>query len=122
MVYEMDRSKDEVEFRGMNVGYIRVSHTGADLAQDVETQKGAIQRFVEDRGGVVVYWYVDDGITGEALAGPALQRMLADAESGSRGFPRVFVWSMDRLTRDLADFQTLTRRLGNAGVEMVSVR
>ena len=120
-VYEMDRSNDEVEFRGMNVGYIRVSHRG-DVTQDVEAQKIAIQRFVEDRGGVVVYWYVDDGITGEALAGPALQRMLADAESGSRGFPRVFVWSKNRLTRDSADFETLKRRLSNAGVELVSVR
>ena len=28
MVYEVDRPNDEVDFRGMNVGYIRLSHRG----------------------------------------------------------------------------------------------
>ena len=120
MVYEMDRSNDEVEFRGMNVGYIRVSHRG-DVTQDVEAQKIAIQRFVENRDGVVVYWYVDDDITGEGLDRPALQRMLADAESGKGGFPRVFVASMNRLGRNPADVREVLRRFKDAGVELVSV-
>ena len=52
MVYEMDRPNDEVEFPGMNVGYVRVSAVGVDVTADVAAQKMGIQRFVEDRGGV----------------------------------------------------------------------
>ena len=121
MVYEMDRSKDMVEFRGMNVGYIRVSQS-VEVTEAVDANKSAIQRFVEDHGGVVAHWYVDAEITGEGPGHPALQRMLADAESGGGGFPRVFVWRMNRLGRKPADIEEVLERLKVAGVEVVSVR
>ena len=121
MVYEMDRPNDEVEFHGMNVGYVRVSAVGVDVTADAAAEKMGIQRFVEDRGGVVVDWYVDEDITGESLDGPALQRMLMDAESGKGGFPRVFVWSLDRLNRNPEDFLAIRDRLRVAGVVLVSV-
>ena len=44
-----------------------------------------IQSVVEERGGVVVDWYVDDGFSAEGLDCPASQRMLADAEPSNRG-------------------------------------
>ena len=49
MVYEMERSEDEVEVAGMNVGYVRVSAVG------------------------VVDWYVDEHMSGASLDRPALQ-------------------------------------------------
>ena len=121
MVYEMDRSKDTVEYRGMNVGYIWVSQR-VEVTEAVDAQKSAIQRFVEDHGGVVVYWYVDAEITGEGLDRPALQRMLADAESGGGGFPRVFVCKANRLGRKAADVAEVLKRLNVAGVEVISVQ
>ena len=54
MAYERVWLKDDDEFPGMNVGYVRVSAVTDDVADYVEAQKMAIQRFVEDRGGVVV--------------------------------------------------------------------
>ena len=121
MVYERDRSKDEVNAAGMNVGYVRSSGVGSDVASGVDVQKLGIQRVVEEQGGVVVYWYVDDGMSGESLDRPALQRMLADAESGHGGFPRVFVSSIDRLSRNPEDLVTICDRLTAAGVLLVSV-
>ena len=117
MVYERDRSKDEVNAAGMNVGYVRSSGVGSG----VDAQKLGIQRVVEEQGGVVVYWYVDDGMSGASLDRPALQRMLADAESGHGGFPRVFVWSMNRLSRNPEDLVTICDRLTAAGALLVSV-
>ena len=121
MVYERDRSEDEVDAAGMNVGYVRFAGVGSDVTSGVDAQKLGIQRVVEEQGGVVVYWYVDDGMSGASLDRPALQRMLADAESGHGGFPRVFVWSMDRLSRNAVDLVTIRDRLTAAGVLLVSV-
>ena len=121
MAYERVWLKDDDEFPGMNVGYVRVSAVTDDVADYVEAQKMAIQRFVEDRGGVVVCWYVDEDITGEGLDGPALQRMLTDAESGAGGFPRVFVWSLHRLSRNAPDVESVLCRLTDVGVALVSV-
>ena len=69
MAYKSVRLKDDDEFPGMNVGYVRVSAVTDDVAEYVEAQKSAIQRFVEDRGGVVVRWYVDEDVTGMAWMG-----------------------------------------------------
>ena len=121
MAYERVWLKDDDELPGMNVGYVRVSAVTDDVAGHVEAQKMAIQRFVEERGGVVVCWYVDEDITGEGLDGPALQRMLTDAESGTAVFPRVFVASLNRLSRDAPDFDSVLRRLTDVGVVVVSV-
>ena len=70
----------------MNVGYVRVSAVGSDVTSGVDVQKLGIQRIVEEQGGVVVHWYVDDGMSGASLDRPAFQRMLSDAESGCGGF------------------------------------
>ena len=121
MAYERVWLKDHDEFPGMNVGYVRLSPVTDDVVDHVEAQKMAIQRFVEERGGVVVRWYVDEDITGEGLDGPALQRMLTDAESGAAGFPRVFVWSLHRLSRNAPDYDSVLLRLTDAGVVVVSV-
>jgi len=91
------------------------------VADHVEAQKTAIQRFVEGRGGAVVRWYVDEDVTGEGLGGPALQRMLTDAECGVGGFPRVFVWALNRLSRNAVDLENVLRRLTDAGVGVVSL-
>ena len=113
--------KDDDEFPGMNVGYVRLSVVTDDVAESVEAQKMQIQSFVEDRGGVIVRWYVDEDITGEGLDGPALQRMLTDADSGAGGFPRVFVWSLHRLGRNVPDLDSVLCRLTDVGVALVSV-
>ena len=91
----------------MNVGYVRVSAVGSDVTSGVDVQKLGIQRIVEEQGGVVVHWYVDDGMSGASLDRPAFQRMLSDAESGCGGFPRVFVWWMDRLSGNAVDAVTI---------------
>ena len=117
---KMERSHDEVNVAGMNVGYVRA--VGFDVTANVAAQKMGIQRFVEERGGVVVDWYVDEHISGRNMDGPALQRMLADAESGHGGFPRVFVWSFDRLSPKPKDIWTIHDRLTAAGVMLFSVK
>ena len=47
--------------------------------------------------------------------------MLTDGEFGAKGFPRVFVWALNRLSRNAVDVESVLRRLADAGVGVVSV-
>ena len=63
--------------------------------------------------------YDDGGLSGGTLERPALQRLLADIDSGR--IDMVVVYKIDRLTRSLADFAKLVDRLEAASCSFVSV-
>ena len=63
--------------------------------------------------------YDDGGISGGTLDRPALQRLLADIDTGH--VQMVVVYKIDRLTRSLADFAKLVERFDAAGCSFVSV-
>ena len=69
----------------------------------------------------VIDWYADEGFSGQSLDRPALQQLLADVQSGAKGFDQVLVWSPDRMSSNAADFFAVCERLSKAGVELVSV-
>lgn len=63
--------------------------------------------------------YDDGGISGATLARPAMQRLLADIETG--GIDTVVVYKVDRLTRSLGDFAKIVEVFDRRGVFFVSV-
>jgi DNA invertase Pin-like site-specific DNA recombinase len=63
--------------------------------------------------------YDDGGLSGGTLERPALQRLLADIDSGR--VTMVVVYKIDRLTRALADFTKIVERFDAAGCSFVSV-
>jgi DNA invertase Pin-like site-specific DNA recombinase len=63
--------------------------------------------------------YDDGGTSGGTLERPALQRLLADIDTGS--VDMVVVYKIDRLTRSLADFAKLVERLDASKCSFVSV-
>ena len=63
--------------------------------------------------------YDDGGISGGTLERPALQRLLADIESGL--IDCVVVYKVDRLTRSLTDFARIIDVFDRQGVSFVSV-
>ena len=63
--------------------------------------------------------YDDGGLSGGTLERPALQRLLADIDSGR--IDMFVVYKIDRLTRSLADFARLVDRLEAASCSFVSV-
>lgn len=73
----------------------------ADEMKSVTRQVDGARAFIEWKGWAVAEdnVYVDDGISGAVFTGrPALQRMLADAQSGV--FKAVVLYDLDRLGRD----------------------
>ena len=63
--------------------------------------------------------YDDGGLSGGSLERPALQRLLADIAMGKVDI--VVVYTVDRLTRSLLDFQTLVEAFDKTEVSFVSV-
>src|ERR671920_1689838 len=63
--------------------------------------------------------YDDGGLSGGSMERPALQRLLADVQSGRVDI--VVVYKVDRLTRSLADFAKLTELFDAHGASFVSV-
>lgn len=92
--------------------YARVSTT--DGRQDTENQLGALRRFAETQGWVVVEEYVDHESGGRADRS-AFRRLFADASQ--RPFDVVLFWALDRFTREGA-LETLQHlnQLNNYGV------
>ena len=63
--------------------------------------------------------YDDGGLSGGTLERPALQRLLADIETGL--VDQIVVYKIDRLTRSLFDFAKIVDRLDSSGASFVSV-
>ena len=69
-------------------------------------------RLVPDR-------YDDGGLSGASIDRPALQNLLADV--GAARITIVVVYTVDRLTRSLADFAKLVELFDQHGVSFVSI-
>ena len=63
--------------------------------------------------------YDDGGFSGGSMARPALQKLLADIQSGSIDI--IVVYKVDRLTRALTDFARMVEIFDSQGVSFVSV-
>lgn len=63
--------------------------------------------------------YTDKGFSGKNIDRPALQQLLADAESGF--IDKILVYRLDRISRSVHDFTGLCSRLSAKGVHFQSV-
>ena len=92
--------------------YTRVS-SDAGLEQDfnsLDNQREAAEAYVRSqahegwtRSGAIAY--DDGGFSGGSMERPALQKLLADVQTGR--IDVIVVYKVDRLTRSLADFAKL---------------
>ena len=100
--------------------YVRVStERQAEDGYTLEAQEKVLRGKVIDQGKVVFKVYKDAGISGATLDRPALMELLDDAEKGC--FGSVYVWSVDRVARNLLLFLNIVERLKKADVELHSV-
>ena len=85
----------------------------------VDVQEGLNRQYVQDKGGVLVSAYRDEGITGTTLKRPNFQRLLADAKAG--GFDTVICTYMSRLGRG-ETFTVAEYLLKEVGVKVEMVK
>lgn len=104
----------------MNVAYLRVSTEAQTEKYGLDVQKQKILDYCERNGVVIDKWYVDGGYSGSKLDRPEIQKLLDDAESGL--IETVYIYKLDRLSRDTADtLELMYRILPKFGVKVISM-
>lgn len=104
----------------MNVAYLRVSTEAQAEKYGLDVQKQKIVDYCERNGVVIDKWYVDGGYSGSKLDRPEIQKLLDDAESEL--IDTVYIYKLDRLSRDTADtLELMYRILPKFGIKVVSM-
>ena len=89
----------------------------------LDAQREACEAYIRSQAGegwhALPARYDDGGFSGGNLGRPAMQRLLADVDSGK--IDVIVVYKVDRLTRSLLDFSKIVERLDVRGVSFVSV-
>jgi site-specific DNA recombinase len=104
------------------VGYVRVStEEQASSGHSLGAQRAKIVAYAALYDLELVEIVVDDGFSGKSLSRPGMDRVLAMLESGE--VQAVLVAKLDRLTRSIADWQTLIQKYfsESKGCQLLSV-
>src|SRR3990172_9182736 len=100
---------------GGTVAYMRVS----SRAQDVATQRSAVERAAAGRGDTIEVWFSEKK-SGKTVARPELDRLRAEVRAGRIG--KLYLFKLDRLTRSgIRDTFEVIEELRAHGVQLVSV-
>ena len=104
----------------MDVAYLRVSTETQTEKYGLDMQRQKIIDYCERNWVTIDKWYVDGGYSGSKLDRPDIQKLLDDAENGLIG--RVFIYKLDRMSRDVIDTLNLIYRiLPKYGVKVISM-
>lgn len=103
-----------------NVAYLRVSTEAQTEKYGLDMQKQKILEYCEKNNVTIDKWYIDGGYSGSKLDRPDMQNLLADAERGEIG--RIFVYKLDRLSRDTVDtLNLLNKTFPKYGIQLISM-
>ncbi len=106
--------------RKQNVAYLRVSTEAQTEKYGLDMQKQKILDYCNREGVVIDKWYIDGGYSGSKLDRPQITELLDDSEKGL--IAKVFIYKLDRMSRDVIDtLNLLYRFLPKYGVQVVSM-
>lgn len=106
--------------RKQNVAYLRVSTEAQTEKYGLDMQKQKILEYCDREGVVIDKWYIDGGYSGSKLDRPQITELLDDSEKGL--IAKVFIYKLDRMSRDVIDtLNLLYRFLPKYGVQVVSM-
>jgi len=101
------------------VGYCRFSSEQQRDGFSIEAQERAVREYCEKKGYSLSRFYVDEAKSGTRDDREQFQRMIGDAED--RAFDVIVVHKLDRFSRNVYDFEVYRKKLGDVGVQLVSV-
>ena len=92
--------------------------------QSIPDQLRVCAKFIEQRGGVVrpEFIFTDEAVSGSSLQRSGFEALMRAVEHRPREIDIIVVEDVSRITRDLADWGSVAKRLRFAGVELVSVQ
>lgn len=106
--------------RKQNVAYLRVSTEAQTEKYGLDMQKQKILEYCDREGVVIDKWYIDGGYSGSKLDRPQITELLDDSEKGL--IAKVFIYKLDRMSRDVIDtLNLLYRFLPKYGVQVISM-
>lgn len=106
--------------RKQNVAYLRVSTEAQTEKYGLDMQKQKIMEYCDKEGVVIDRWYIDGGYSGSKLDRPQITELLDDSEKGL--IAKVFIYKLDRMSRDVIDtLNLLYRFLPKYGVQVISM-
>lgn len=106
--------------RKQNVAYLRVSTEAQTEKYGLDMQKQKILEYCDKEGVVIDKWYIDGGYSGSKLDRPKITELLEDSEKGL--IAKVFIYKLDRMSRDVIDtLNLLYRFLPKYGVQVISM-
>ena len=97
--------------------YARTSTDEQKEKQTIQSQVSALEVEVQKNGEVLAARYTDDGFSGAILDRPALEKLRADAKE--KVFTKLYIYSPDRLARDLMLQLMIVKELKKYAIEMV---
>ena len=104
---------------GTVAAYLRVSSPLQRQRETIASQREAVLEHADGRGWIIPeeHVFADDGFSGATLDRPALEA-LRDAVASGR-VETVLVWSVDRLSRNIAHQMLLQEEFDRSGVKIV---
>ena len=88
------------------LAYVRISSQRQINGESPETQRVAIQQFVDNDNADVVEWYYDEAKSGKNTEREGLQKLLKHAVDKRSEIDYVVVYKMNRASRDLMTYMT----------------
>lgn len=100
--------------------YVRVStEKQVDHGYSLEAQENVLRDKAISQGKIVSKVYKDAGVSGAKMDRLALTELLHDAQNGN--FGSVYVWSFDRIARNLLGLLSIANEFHKADVQLISI-
>lgn len=114
------RTRSKVAPPNSFVAYRRVStEEQAESGAGMDAQGFTITKGIEVRGGTIVEWCDDPGVSGKDMNRPALNRALEMVRNREAG--AIVVAKLDRLSRSLFDFAHIMKTAQKEGWNLVAL-
>lgn len=101
--------------------YLRVSSEEQISNFSLDNQKDYCLRESLRQGYEIVKIYREEGVSAKTLNRPELLQLLEDSRTNQKQISAVFIYKIDRISRDTYDFLAIKRKLAQYSIRIISV-
>lgn len=101
--------------------YLRVSSEEQVTNFSLDNQKDYCYKEASNQGYQLVEYYREEGVSAKNLNRPELLRLLEDCRANQKDISAVFIYKIDRISRETYDFLAIKKQLAKYGIRIISV-
>lgn len=101
--------------------YIRVSSEEQVSNFSLDNQEDYCRKEAKNRGYVVADVFREEGVSAKTLNRPKLILLLEECRKNKKDISVVFIYKIDRISRDTFDFLAVKKKLAEYGIRIISV-